>query len=106
MGFYDYNGNQLATTGSFAMSFGTAAHRVTLSASLAAGSYYLGWSQSSTASIFRAVGITLGGTEALRAVGMREEAGAFPLPATATFATLTHNYVPFIGFTDQTPVFT
>ena len=103
MGLYTADGTQLSSIGSTAQS-GTSTLQVfdVTDLLLSPGWYYVALALSST------VGTILGGgivnAPQGRIGGLLEEVSAFPLPATATFATFTRTFNPRCGFTGSTVV--
>jgi len=66
--------------------------RGTAGVQLGVGTYYMAMSVDNiTASVFRIANVQV---PVLRACGLRQQTSAYPLPATATFATLGNNYCP------------
>lgn len=98
VGIYTLDGTLIVSSGSTAMS-GT----VTLQAFditdtlLAPGAYYMAMACSSGTANFKASNTALLGGMA----GVVEMAAALPLPATATFASLTSSYVPCFGMSQR-----
>ncbi len=62
------------------------------------GVYYLAMACDNTTATFLA---WIPALQALRGAGVMEQTSAFPLPATATFATLTSNFVPCVGLSQR-----
>jgi hypothetical protein len=96
VGIYSFDGTRLVSAGATAQSGTNQIQIVDITDTrLGAGDFFMGLSLSvATATVLRS---TVTGAYLLRALGMFEEAGANPLPATATFATLTQAYIPFFG---------
>ena len=95
MGIYQTSGTRLASTGSTAQAGTSGPQSVALATTLPTGTYYLALAMNNiTGRMTRSTGVNVG---LARAAGMMEQASAFPLPAAATFATLTTNYVPSLG---------
>lgn len=73
-------------------------YKVTTNFSLGRGIYYLGIASSGTAiELFRHSASLFGGSggvPAIDAVGIKQQASAYPLPASATFATVASGYMP------------
>jgi hypothetical protein len=98
VGIYSHDGTRLVSTGSTAQS-GTSALQVfdVTDTWLGPGRFYLAVAMdNTTGTLFRA---TLGSTQIDAGIGLLIEASAFPLPATATFATISGAaaFVPIIG---------
>lgn len=99
VGVYAEDGTRLISKGSTAQS-GTFSNQ-TLDVTdtvLAPGKYYLAMAMDNTTGI---VGRLATGLERLKTVGILEMATAFPLPAVATFATLTTNYCPMVCISNR-----
>lgn len=102
LGIYDEDGVRLVSSGSTAKPGvgGPRAIDVTDTV-LTAGRYYWGYAQSNTAAVF-------GWTHSALIVnimsGALQQASAFPLPATATFAAPSHQAMPFVGATNGTRI--
>lgn len=97
---YDASGARLVSMGSTAQA-GTSAVQVfdITDTYLAAGRYYMGLALSSaTATVIRAAP----NLEMERCLGVQQQATAFPLPSTVTFAAVTTAYVPFFGIAFRT----
>lgn len=94
-GIYSEDGTRILSTGSTAGS-GTSTFQVysVTATTLGPGRYYLALANSGTGSQFIRTAVT-----AVRAktMGVYEMTTAFPLPATATFATITAPYQPMFG---------
>ena len=100
VGIYDEKGTRLTSAGSTAQS-GTSALQIfdITDIFIGPGLFYMATSHSSTAGTrFR---VALGSTVDNKAGGMLQQASAHPLPATATFATLSNNYVPMFGLSTR-----
>lgn len=99
LGIYDLAGNRLVSTGSTAKTTSLSDRVIDVTdTDLLPGLYYLAMAVDTNAAAYvgtNAVSGTAGG--ATRMMGVLEQATAFPLPATATFATATHNNVPAIS---------
>jgi hypothetical protein len=90
VGIYDFAGNRLVSSGSTAQS-GTSVGQVfdITDTVLTPGNYFLAMAVDNiTATFFR----VSPSTEQLRCNGVYQQASAFPLPSTATFATPTAGY--------------
>lgn len=94
-GVYDVAGAKSISLGSTAMSGANAIQVGNLTdTTINAGYYYFAMASSSgTATFFRVAPPAL----LLRAFGVLEQASAFALPSTATFAVMTAAYVPFMS---------
>lgn len=84
LGIYDAVGNRLVSTGSTAKTTASVDRVVDITDTiLVPGLYYLAFATDTSAEY---VGYPIGATTAItRILGLRHEAAAFPLPATATF---------------------
>jgi hypothetical protein len=72
---------------------------------LSAGQYYIAAvSDNTTGTVFRSTLGTAGAAEVFQGWGVAEEASAFDLPATATFAALTDAFIPLMGISTRTLV--
>ena len=91
LGIYDHNGVRLGSIGSTAIPGSNVLIGNTLSLILPPGLYYMAMAHDSTGTVSRYTGSTL-----QRGIirGAYQQASAFPLPATATFATQTTSYIP------------
>lgn len=92
-GIYDEEGTRLASVGSTAAANGVQAYNIADTV-LKPGLYYLAVASDNTTT-------KLTGTNAwpalqLQSLGVRQEAAAFPLPATATFANPTTAFFPVV----------
>lgn len=97
MGLYTQDGIQIAHIGSTVQA-GTSAMQVVAAAAnlyLGQGLYYLALAADNVTATY-GVGAT-GLLEMTRTLGMASMAAAFPLPATATLATITADYIPSCG---------
>jgi hypothetical protein len=95
IGIYDAFGTKIITTGSFAKPAGITA-TVIADTVLTPGLYYMALAHDGTSSfIAYAIGAGLAGKNFW--FGIRKQAAAFPLPATAAFADSTDDYIPLIG---------
>lgn len=99
LGIYDDVGNRLYNTGSQTQLGASLPQAVTIANGLILprGRYYIGLAlDNTTATVQRWTGGTgIGGLPPY--LGMGQQTGAFPLPATATFAATTNNLVPSVG---------
>jgi hypothetical protein len=105
-GVYDINGNLLCNTGSIAQTTVSVvqAAAVTSSTAIVPGTYFLAMMQdNATGLVFRSPGIS---NQFGRTCGVQmQSAGAFGLPATATFANPTQGQYPIISACINTVVF-
>jgi hypothetical protein len=99
LGIYDHTGQRLVSTGSTAQAGVSAPQMFTVAVTLGAGRYYLAVAMDNTTGTLRRYNLS-----ALHWVGagVAEQTSAFPLPATATFATMTRAYMPIIGLSTIT----
>lgn len=91
-GLYDETGQRIASAGTTPQGTINIVQEVVSSNPIQVnpGNYYLAFAADNvTATVFSAVGAG-GGADGLRALGVVQMAAAFPLPAMATFATLTN----------------
>jgi hypothetical protein len=99
IGIFAPDGRKLVSSGNTAQS-GTSSVQFANASTptrLSAGAYWMGVSSSgSTALLFCWGAASVG---AMRGCGYMQQATANPLPATATFATLTNALAPYVGFT-------
>lgn len=95
-GIYDAEGNRLLSTGSTAQTGTTAIQSVNVTDTvIPPGLIYLALAMDNvTGTINRVV---MGNATACQLAGMHQQATAFALPATATFAAMAQNYVPMAG---------
>lgn len=93
----DGGGRRLVSSGSTAQGTSSVIQTVDITDFLLApGLYYLALAVSANnTGIFR----INPSANACRAIGMAQQASAFPLPTTATFAAVASSYVPVFGFT-------
>ena len=98
VGIYDADGVRLLTTGSTNASTVSTLQTITTAATMIGpGLFYMGLScLTSTQTIFSTASPNV---QALRALGLATQQTAFPLPSTATFATISSSVVPAFGFT-------
>lgn len=101
MGIYAEDGTRLTSTGSTAASGTNTVQAVDITdITLTPGRYYLAMAvDNTTHSAYRWSNNF--GLEFQRATGCFQMASAFPLPATATFATLTSAYSPGVAITSR-----
>jgi hypothetical protein len=92
-----YNAEQGQIVEARALMAGASAQQViTLTATLAPGLYYLGFSSdSSTATLGTYTAASVAGI--FRAMGVFEQVTAYPLPAPAVFATMTRLFIPSVA---------
>ena len=94
-GIYDEVGRRIVSSGSVVRAGNNNVQQYNIADTpLPPGIYYLAYAQDVTDGMQAIAYLTLGYA---RASGVLQEAGAFPLPALATFAELTSNYTPVIG---------
>lgn len=96
LGVFTADGEKIVSTGSTAHVNTTTTYVTVAEKLLMPGRYYFGYSNDSTGQVFNATAVVL---EHLKIGGVFEEASAFPLPARATFAVLTHALYPIVGMT-------
>ena len=96
IGVYDMGGNQVAAAGSTVQA-GTSTIQIidTADFTLVAGRYYMALASSSATSTFARSGQP--GAAVIGAMGVLQQASAFALPATATFAANAFTSVPMFG---------
>ncbi len=103
VGIYAANGTRLVSSGSTVMAGASAVQQVAITSTyLPPGRYWLAMASDSATATFNrgAVGSSL----LLRVCGVQEQAAAFALPATSTFANPSSDYYPFVGFTTKSAV--
>lgn len=93
VGIYDFLGNRLVSSGSTAVAAAGVQVLGIADTLLTPGWYYLALASSSGTAVFR--NSTLAAANA-RVCGVQEQATAFPLPTTATFATYTTAIMPLV----------
>ncbi len=95
LGIYSFDGKKIISTGSTAGS-GTSTLQVSsiTATTLGAGQYYFAIASSGTTNTFIGMAGTTNNTQLL---GVYQQTSAFPLPATATFASITTGHIPVIG---------
>lgn len=97
LGIYDENGTRLVSTGSVAKGGTNNCHLLNATdTTLPRGKYYFAYAQNGTTTVGGWFGIQLS-----KLCGNLEQATAFPLPATATFAVVSHGTVPCVGMTSS-----
>lgn len=101
VGIYDAAGTRLASTGSTAQS-GTNTLQVfdITDFVLVPGKYYLAVAMDNTTGTLFAHTAGIAGHH-YASGGVMQEASAFPLPATATFASMAQNFLPMIGLSTR-----
>lgn len=100
IGVYDSAGTKIVSSGSTAQA-GTSAIQTfsVTSTQIGAGQYYLALALSSTlGTIFNN---PLTSASHARSTGMAQQATALPLPATATFASITNGTIPYFGLSTR-----
>ena len=99
MGIYTADGTRLVSIGSTAQATTSNVQEFDISDTLLnAGLYYLAVAKNDTTGTLFAVA-SGSAVAALATMGIAQQASAFPLPATATFATASQDYTPLIGLT-------
>ena len=95
VGIYDINGTLIVSTGATAGSGTNAMQFYDITDTLIGpGQFYLALANNGTTSVY--VGSN-GNTRGTKAMGILEQASAYPLPATATFATVSQAFIPSFG---------
>ena len=103
VGIYDVNGVQLVSSGSVAMAGATAIQTLDITDTvLNPGTYYMAFASNSTTATF--FGNSAATAEFLRMYGVRQQATAFALPATATFAVPTRTQVPNLAIATKATI--
>lgn len=100
LGIYNSDGTRVVSTGSTAHAGVDTMQIITLGIPirLTPDFYYMAISMNNTtASLYRVAPLVA----FLKVIGMAEQTTAFPLPATATFATISSLYLPVIGFISE-----
>lgn len=96
MGIYDHTGRRLIAAGSTAHSGVSAIQSVDITdAVLGPGLFYMAITFDNTAAILQMVAVT--NIRYYSLVGIKQMASAFPLPETATYATMAQTLVAFFG---------
>lgn len=96
LGLYDWSGNRLVSTGSTAKTTASAERLVDVTdTTILPGRYYLAMAVDTNAAAY--VGVAVGANGRAKLLGMRSQATAFALPSSATFATCTAIFVPYIA---------
>lgn len=104
MGVYSADGTKIISTGSTPAGANIKTVSVA-STTLSPGLYYLAMACDNTTIAFQSYTLTATAKAALwAAMGVSEQASAFPLPATATFASNTLASVPLFGITNRSVV--
>lgn len=102
IGIYDAGGARLVSSGSTAQSGTSAIQTVDITDKvLAPGLYYLALAFDNTTGTIENVGVTAIDAEAL---GVTQQASAFPLPSTATFAAFAQTIVPMVAAHQQVAI--
>lgn len=101
LGIYSEDGTRIVSIGSTAGSGTNNIQTYDITDTLIGpGRFYMAIASSNvTSQFFRAAGSSL---PRLQALGIYEQTTAFPLPATATFASLSSLYIPLIGLSTTT----
>ncbi len=99
-GIYDVAGTRIVSIGSTVMSGTSTIQAFNITDTLIGpGSFYMAFVCDNTTGAFIAMNPSI---ESLRTAGVVEQIlGALPLPATATFAQLADNFVPWVGLTTR-----
>jgi hypothetical protein len=100
IGIYNNLGGLIVSKGTTAQAGTSAIQTFSITAtSLTPGQYYLAVAMdNTTGTLFT---ISLAQIAFLQVIGMAQQATAFVLPSTATFASSTNNYIPCIGLTTR-----
>lgn len=100
LGIYDAVGTKLVSLGSTAQSGTSQLQIVALGTPvrLGVGLFYMAVAFDGTTGTLLRTSLSI---LFCKIVGMAQQAAAFPLPATATFATITSAYIPVIGFISE-----
>lgn len=106
LGIYDEQGVRLVSSGSTAMAATSTMQVIDITDTLLTpGVYYLAIAVDNTTASFNNINNSTGPLAgACSMMGIRQEASAFPLPATATFAATTSDYLMTITCTTRIPV--
>jgi hypothetical protein len=101
VGLYGAKGVRIASIGSTAQSGTTTSQQAALASpvQLGAGLYFMAMACDNTTAQFFAMGF--GGLGFCQGSGIFQQASAFPLPAQATFAIPTQDYLPKFGFSTE-----
>jgi hypothetical protein len=103
LGVYDAGKRRIVSSGSTAQ-VGTATSQLfnVGSFTLGPGLYFMAVAMDNTTGKFMALALSpLVGLGIYKTFGIYQQSSAFPLPANATFATPTRNYLPVIGLTPR-----
>lgn len=100
LGIYDHVGTKLVSAGSTAQS-GTSVIQVVnvTDTQLGPGLFYMALAMDGTSGTVARTAPAR--TAFCKILGMAQMASAFPLPTTATYATVANSFIPFFGFTDR-----
>lgn len=101
-GIYTATKTKVATIGSTAQSGTNALQSATLSCELGAGLYFLAWVMDNTTGTISA--FSSGNAAYLDVIGCYQQTTAFTLPATATFAAPSSDFIPLVGINASTVV--
>jgi len=105
MGIYDDQGNRLVSMGSTAMALTNLTQILDITdTTLLPGSYYLAMACSTNVTATFRAWVWQGAGSNTAARGQYEMATALPLPATATFASTTRPFMPFIAASQRTTI--
>jgi hypothetical protein len=101
LGVYDAGKRRIISSGSTAQ-VGTAGTQLfnVGSFTLGPGLYFMAVAMDNTTGKFMSLTFT-SGLGVYKSLGVYQQSSAFPLPANATFATPTRNYLPLIGLTPR-----
>lgn len=103
VGIFSFDGTKLISSGSTAGSGTTALQLYNVTDTMIGpGIFYMGMSSSGTTNAFTRM--TPSTATRANAFGMYQQVTAFPLPANATFATVTNAYVPLFGLVARAPI--
>lgn len=106
VGIYDEAGNKIISSGSVAQAPANDLQLISIaSLLLTPGRYWLALALSDVGGTIMRGTFEANAAQAwAKAAGMAEQASAFPLPATATFATFVNNYVPLFGISMRSTI--
>lgn len=106
VGLYAIDGTRLASAGSTAQAGTSAVQAFNITdIRLPVGTYYMAVAlDNNTGAVEGAVPTSAAGAAMLRIAGCAQMAAAFPLPATATLASITNNLLPSCGFTRESVI--
>lgn len=103
IGIYSEGGTRIISTASQAQAGTSAIQSFTVaSTTLAPGLYYFGVAKDGTSGTVNSMSILNAPT--LQTLGLFQQASAFPLPATSTFASVASDVVPHVGITGRATV--